>query len=343
MNTTTTNNNTFLSTSSIIDWWRYHIFSGVVAGVLQQAVICSIFLFVVEIVLVKNGRFWTNKKNTKNQQQQIQPDADRFAKIWSHEIPHAIWTVSGGYIIKLMIRHLIENGGVNVINIPPDLSLSSSLSSSSTTIIMLLIRWIIEVVTYFIVFDAYFYFIHRLFHTNKYLYHWIHKAHHESISPNAVAGVSFNPLEGTLFGSFLPMYSYICTQCTGGILKPTLITCGGLQLLQSLMIHCGYEFVSAEHFEHTFWSKFLTPTFHDRHHERFNCNYSGFFTYLDDLFGTCDPDWKTKYASWQRHGRRRRCSNTSSSSTNTNQQQQQQDLLSSSKADQKWNDEKKTE
>ena len=293
--------------------WALGIILDVTRGIVQQATVCSIFLFTVEIVLPwwyrqsaggtssrRETEITTMKQPQTPQQQQrqrkIQPTANRFEKVWSHEIPHAISTLGiSGYTIKGLIQQLQTNGSINIID---------TTNYDKNNILTVLIRWLFEVVTYFVVFDAYFYGMHRYFHHNKFLYRWIHQSHHVSTSPNAIVGMSFNPIEGALFGSFLPMYSWVYSHLVGGILKPTLVTCGFLQLFQSLLIHSGYEFVSPNHFEQYSWrSKFLTPTFHDRHHEKFNCNYSGFFTYLDDYFGTSDPNWNDNYSSWQRDGR----------------------------------------
>lgn len=249
-------------------------------NVARQGTIASIFLLFSELAFPSFFR-----------RRRIQPAAAKFQHI-RHEILHSTITLMGGAIIGKTIKASINEGYVAF------LPMEEGGSPGSYARVMF------EVVLYFLVFDAYFYFGHRLFHT-KYLYP-IHKSHHVSTAPNAIAGFSFNPLEGNFFGLFLPMYSAAMTMLMGGVLKASVIICGLLQVLQSLAIHSGYELAPAWFFEYRVCSFFLTPTFHDRHHEHPNCNYSGFFTWLDDLFGTADSNWRTKYASWRREGRKDR-------------------------------------
>ena len=207
-------------------------------------------------------------------------------------MPHSLATLIGGNAIGMAFRAGMERGYIVVVE-----ELHHNL-----------LRIFAETLVYFVVFDAYFYAGHRLFHT-KYLW-LIHRPHHRSKTPNALAGTSFHPIEGVLFGMFLPCYATILTHCLGGIPKGTLVVCGALQFLQSIAIHSGLDATPAWWFEHPILSKLLTPTFHDRHHECPNCNYAGFFTWLDDFFGTADQHWRSKYASWKRHGRNYRTVST---------------------------------
>ena len=40
---------------------------------------------------------------------------------------------------------------------------------------------------------------------------------------------------------------------------------------------------------------FLTPMFHDQHHQLFHCNYGGFTTIWDRVFGTVNPAFEADY------------------------------------------------
>jgi lathosterol oxidase len=235
----------------------------------------------------------------------IQKSAPKFQH-FRHELIHSVVTLIGGLFIAKLFKIGIGNGFIELLTLEDEQQQQQQQQQHNVSFIFcFLLRMFSEVAVYFLVFDGYFYFGHRLFHT-KYLW-FIHKHHHVSKSPNVMAGFSFNPLEGNLFGSFLPMYASALTCMFGGMLKASLITCGMIQLMQSLVIHCGYELVPAWYFESKLCSFFLTPTFHDRHHEQFNCNYSGFFTWLDDAFGTADGEnWRANYAAWTRHHHRGR-------------------------------------
>jgi lathosterol oxidase len=231
------------------------------------------------------------------QKRKIQPAAKKFEHV-RHELVHSVQTLAGGALIAEIFKFGIKHGSIHL------LSVDQQVEASSGGWLALMARWLSEVFLYFFVFDVYFYFGHRLFHTKHFWF--IHKSHHVSKSPNAFSGFSFNAIEGNIFGAFLPIYTATLSYLFGGMLKASLVTCGMIQLLQTLFIHCGYEVVGASHFENKILSFFLTATFHDRHHEHPHCNFSGFFTWLDDVFGTADKDWKLKYASWRRNGREAR-------------------------------------
>jgi len=51
--------------------------------------------------------------------------------------------------------------------------------------------------------DFHFYWIHRLLHESKWLYHNVHKVHHESHNPNPWSGLSFHPIEAAMYFSSL--------------------------------------------------------------------------------------------------------------------------------------------
>lgn len=57
--------------------------------------------------------------------------------------------------------------------------------------------------------DTHFYFTHRVLHEVPFLYHQVHKIHHESYNPNTFSGLSFHPVEGMIyFSSVLFFFMY---------------------------------------------------------------------------------------------------------------------------------------
>ncbi len=87
---------------------------------------------------------------------------------------------------------------------------------------------------YFVLFDIYFYFMHRLFHTK--LLYWMHKYHHRSMAPDPLAAFSFHPLEGLLTGGFVPLMVLVFHLHIYAIIAAT--TYG---VLNSVLIHSGHE------------------------------------------------------------------------------------------------------
>jgi sterol desaturase/sphingolipid hydroxylase (fatty acid hydroxylase superfamily) len=74
----------------------------------------------------------------------------------------------------------------------------------------------------------------------------------------------------------------------------------------SLFVHCGHEFFPRWWYRFPATGWLLTPLFHDQHHSLVGCNYGGFTTIWDRLFGTVSPryardfegrEWRTLAAS----------------------------------------------
>jgi sterol desaturase/sphingolipid hydroxylase (fatty acid hydroxylase superfamily) len=142
--------------------------------------------------------------------------------------------------------------------------------------------WVIalEYAAYFVLFDTWFYWLHRLMHINP-IYTYVHKLHHYSTSPNLLTTLSVNPLESLVNGGFVPLFTAVFTvhDATMAMIIPTNIIMG-------LYVHSGYELLPR------WWNKtwatkwFITATFHDQHHKYFNFNYGGYTTLWDRICGT---------------------------------------------------------
>jgi Delta7-sterol 5-desaturase len=148
--------------------------------------------------------------------------------------------------------------------------------------------WVIglEYALYFVLFDTYFYWLHRWMHKEP-VYTWVHKIHHRSISPNLLTTLSVSPLESIVNGGFVPLFlsAFTMHDATVALIVPTNIIMG-------LYVHSGYEFMPR------WWNKswatkwFITATFHDQHHRYFIGNFGGYTTVWDRLCGTMRPKFE---------------------------------------------------
>lgn len=142
-----------------------------------------------------------------------------------------------------------------------------------------------EFVLYFFVFDLYFYAVHRSMHFEP-LYTWTHRVHHKSISPNPLSSSSMNPLEGVTEGLIIPIFLASFT-----VHETTMIFIIPFATLMGLYVHCGYEFMPRWWYRNPLTSWFITPMFHDQHHQYVRFNYGGYTTIWDRVLRTTRPQF----------------------------------------------------
>lgn len=156
--------------------------------------------------------------------------------------------------------------------------------------------WVIglEYAVYFVLFDTWFYWLHRWMHKEPF-YTWIHKIHHKSTSPNLLTTLSVNPLESFINGGFVPLFLTACTLVALPIHTATLALITPTNVLMGLYVHAGYEFLP-RWWNRTWATKwFITTTFHDQHHKYFNYNFGGYTTVWDRICGTARRKYETDF------------------------------------------------
>ncbi len=137
-----------------------------------------------------------------------------------------------------------------------------------------------EFMLYFFIFDLYFYLVHRLIHIEP-LYTWIHKVHHRSITPNPLSSSSMTPIEGIFEGLPIPIFLSVFT-----VHEASTLLIVSFATIMGLYVHCGHEVVPKWWYKTWATKWFITPMFHDQHHQYFTCNYGAFTTIWDFLFKT---------------------------------------------------------
>lgn len=136
-----------------------------------------------------------------------------------------------------------------------------------------------------VLWDAWFYWTHRLMHS-RLLFNSFHRTHHLSRLTDPFTGYSLDAPEAITYVVFLPMVSMLYP------LHPVSMTLFmAMQLAGNLYIHQGHEFFPAS-FARSRWSYWVSsPTSHAMHHYHFVGNYGFFFQFWDRIMGTCHPDY----------------------------------------------------
>ena len=133
----------------------------------------------------------------------------------------------------------------------------------------------------FVIEDAWHYFAHRALH-HKWAYAKIHHIHHKYTTPFGVAANYAHPAE-TIFTGFGTLLAVI-------VLRPhlaTVLVWIVVRQWQAISVHVGYDFP----WRPARWLPILGGArFHDRHHQRFTCNYAPTFVWFDRLLGTADEE-----------------------------------------------------
>ncbi|KAI8070716.1 fatty acid hydroxylase superfamily-domain-containing protein [Gongronella butleri] len=132
-----------------------------------------------------------------------------------------------------------------------------------------------------VILDAHQYFLHRLFHMNKFLYKHFHSHHHRLYVPYAFGALYNHPLEGLLLDSLgAAMASEI--MCMTPRMCIYFFTFSTLKTVDD---HCGYAFP---------WNplQFLFANnveYHNVHHQPYGIKHNfsqPYFTFWDKLLGT---------------------------------------------------------
>jgi Delta7-sterol 5-desaturase len=202
----------------------------------------------------------------------IQPKGFKWTKLRNEAFFAVVNLVASGFLIGAPTAWLKAHGYITINTAP-----------AAWWVIVL------EYAAYFILFDTWFYWLHRFMHKEP-VYTWVHKIHHFSTSPNLLTTLSVNPLESLVNGGFVPLFLAALTvhEQSMALITPTNIIMG-------LYVHSGYEFFPR------WWNRswatkwFITATFHDQHHKYFTANFGGYTTVWDRICGTIRPKFEADF------------------------------------------------
>lgn len=132
-----------------------------------------------------------------------------------------------------------------------------------------------------VLFDAWFYWLHRLLHT-RLLYGRVHRWHHLTVTPVAWSNNSDRLADNLFLQSYWLVAHFLVPAAPLVLLAHKLY-----DQVTGVVGHSGYE-----HGGLFCWppSPLVGVTHHDQHHRFFRCNYATHFTLWDRLMGTLHPD-----------------------------------------------------
>jgi sterol desaturase/sphingolipid hydroxylase (fatty acid hydroxylase superfamily) len=135
----------------------------------------------------------------------------------------------------------------------------------------------VSVLLYLLAHDAWFYWTHRLMHRPA-MFRLAHAVHHASRPPTAWAAMSFHPAEAITGAVVIPALVFLIP-----IHVAALAFVLAVMTVMGVTNHMGWE-IFPRRLAQGGWV--ITASHHQRHHERYACNYGLYFRFWDRLCGT---------------------------------------------------------
>jgi len=136
-----------------------------------------------------------------------------------------------------------------------------------------------------VLFDAWFYWFHRLIHTPR-LYPWVHRWHHLTVTPVAWSNNSDRLIDNLFLQSYWLVAHLLIPVAPWALLAHKIY-----DQITGIVGHSGFEHGGS-------WCRPPSPlvgvTHHDQHHRYFRCNYATHFAVWDRLMGTLHREHDTE-------------------------------------------------
>ena len=144
---------------------------------------------------------------------------------------------------------------------------------------------VLAFIGYFVVYDTYFYWSHRLLHWG-WFYRKVHVVHHRSLNPTPLASYSFHPVEAVLSLIYFYPVLFLFPMSQELFLALLLLTDIG-----NLAGHLGYDLLPR-----FMWKGWVTtPTHHNMHHQFSRCNFGLYWGGWDQIFRTLHPKTREEF------------------------------------------------
>ncbi len=139
--------------------------------------------------------------------------------------------------------------------------------------------------------DAYFYFLHRLFHHPQ-LFRWWHQGHHKSHQPTPWTSFAFDPPEAIAQAAL-----FVGIIFTIPLHFITVIAVLSTMTVWAVVNHLGLDRLPLNFPHHWFGRWFTGAAHHAIHHRQYALHYGLYFTFWDRLLGTQSPSYDREFVS----------------------------------------------
>jgi lathosterol oxidase len=133
---------------------------------------------------------------------------------------------------------------------------------------------------YLLLHDTWFYWTHRWMHRPG-PFRVAHAIHHASRPPTAWAAMSFHPIEALTGAVVIPALVFL-VPIHAAVLGLVLLT----MTVMGVTNHMGWEMFPRWLVRSRVGGWLITASHHERHHDRYLCNYGLYFRHWDRLCGT---------------------------------------------------------
>ncbi|HTG38604.1 sterol desaturase family protein [Sphingomonas sp.] len=140
----------------------------------------------------------------------------------------------------------------------------------------------VSVFLYLFAHDTWFYWTHRWMHRPRW-FRIAHAVHHASRPPTAWAAMAFHPIEALTGAVVIPLLVFaipIHVAALGLVL--------GIMTFMGVTNHMGWEIFPRFLVDGPAGRWLITASHHQRHHDRYGCNFGLYFRFWDRLCGTDD-------------------------------------------------------
>jgi len=141
-----------------------------------------------------------------------------------------------------------------------------------------------------VLFDAWFYFAHRLLHTKAFFR--FHALHHRSIAPTVWSNDSIGLVDTAMCQGFYAVIVFFIP-----FPPAILLAHRAFDHVNGTFGHAGFEYFASPTARYP--SPMLCTTYHDQHHTEFRYNFANYFSLWDRLLGTISPTYDARVAAAQ--------------------------------------------